>query len=110
MGNKLHYSPEALKDFDETWDYISFDLCSVDAAAKTVDKIINKVSRLEDFAEIGASLSSIINTESEYRFLVSGRYLIFYRISGQDIYIDRILYARRNYMRILFPDEENSDM
>ena len=88
MANKLHYSPEALKDLDEIWDYISFDLCSVDAAANTVDKIIDKVSRLEDFAEIGASLSSITDTESEYRFL----------------------YARRNYMRILFSDEEDSDM
>ncbi|MCI5687830.1 MAG: type II toxin-antitoxin system RelE/ParE family toxin [Emergencia sp.] len=84
MANKLHYSPEALKDLDEIWDYISFDLCSVDAAANTVDKIIDKVSRLEDFAEIGASLSSITDAESEYRFLVSGRYLIFYRISGRD--------------------------
>ena len=32
MANKLHYSPEALKDLDEIWDYISFDLCSVGAA------------------------------------------------------------------------------
>ena len=42
--------------------------------------------------------------ESDYRFLVSGNYLSFYRTYGNEVYVDRILYARRDYMRILFGD------
>ena len=42
--------------------------------------------------------------ESDYRFIVSGNYISFYRAYGKEVYVDRILYARRNYMRILFGD------
>lgn len=42
--------------------------------------------------------------ESDYRFLVSGNYLIFYRACGTEVYIDRVLYGRQDYLRILFDD------
>lgn len=43
-----------------------------------------------------------MSIESDYRFLVSGNYLIFYRAYGAEVYIDRVLYGRRDYLRILF--------
>ena len=42
--------------------------------------------------------------KSDYRFIVSGNYISFYHVYGKEIYVDRILYARRDYMRILFGD------
>ena len=57
---------------------------------------------LREYSSAGALLSSISDIESEYRFLVSGNYLTFYRVSGNNVYIDRILYGRRDYLRILF--------
>ena len=30
--------------------------------------------------------------------------MVFYRANGNDIYIDRVLYGRRDYMRVLFKD------
>ena len=62
------------------------------------------VEQLENFSEMGALLASIANVDSDYRFIVSGNYLIFYRVSGMDVYVDRILYGRRDYLRILFGD------
>ena len=47
--------------------------------------------------------------ESNYRFLVSGNYLSFYRTYGNEVYVDRILYARRDYMRVLFGDVPTDD-
>lgn len=61
---------------------------------------------MKNQAYIGALLSSVADTESNYRFLVSGNYLIFYRAYEKEVYIDRILYARRDYMRILFGDAQ----
>lgn len=104
MKNDLHYSPEAQRDLDAIWDYIASELCSPHAAENTVNGILDAIDRLEDFAEIGAPLSSVTEVESDYRFLISRSYMIFYRIEEKDIYIDRILYGRRNYLRILFPD------
>ena len=63
---------------------------------------------LESFAELGAPLSSIIDIESEYRFLVKGKYLIFYRAYESAVFIDRILYSGRDYLRVLFPEEQSS--
>ena len=58
---------------------------------------------------IGAPLSSIVPVESEYRFLAYGKYLTFYRVVAQDVYIDRILYGRRNYLAVLFGDALDSE-
>lgn len=104
MKNNIHYSPKALNDLNEIWDYIFFELCNPDAAQNTVGNIMDTADRLESFSEIGAPLSSVTNIESDYRFLISSNYIIFYRVIGNDIYIDRILYGKRDYLRILFPD------
>ena len=111
MKNKIYYSPAAQRDLDEIWDYISLELCNVEAAEKTVTQIMDSVDYLEDFAELGAPLSSIITVESEYRFLVCGNYLVFYRVNVQEIHIDRILYGKINDLSILFPElpQEEAD-
>ncbi len=109
MKNNIHYSLEAQSDLDEIWEYISFELCNPQAAENTVNKIMDTVDELETFSEIGTALSSVTDMESDYRFLVSGNYIVFYRVAGQDIYIDRVLYGRRDYLRILFSDLPQND-
>ena len=106
MKNKIHYAVEARRDLDDIWDYIVTDLCNASAAERVVNDILDVVEQLENFSEMGALLASIANVDSDYRFIVSGNYLIFYRVSGMDVYVDRILYGRRDYLRILFGDTE----
>ena len=62
------------------------------------------IDQLADFPELGPPLSSIADVETGYRFLVTGEYLSFYRMEGQDICVDRILYGRRDYISILIED------
>lgn len=69
---------------------------------------MDTVDELEDFSEIGAPLSSVTDIENDYRFLTSGNYMVFYRVNGQDVYIDRVLYCRRDYLRILFHEPPQS--
>lgn len=106
MKNKLHYAPEAQRDLDEIWDYIAFDLENPAAAAGTVERIMDAIGKLADFPEAGAPLRSVADVDSGYRFLVCGNYLAFYRVEGNEVYIDRVLYGRRDYLRILFGDPE----
>ena len=100
--NELHYSPEAQNDLSEIMKYITLELASPTSALNTVDSIVKKLRRLEQFAEAGARLSSIIVAETDYRYLVCGNYLAFYRIEGNNIYVDRVIYCRRDYIGILF--------
>lgn len=108
--NKLNYSPEALNDLDEIWIYISVELKNPNAAQNTIDSILDNIENLKEFPEIGILLSSVTDIESDYRFLICGNYLAFYHYRGNCINIDRILYGKRNYLRILFgnsSDETN---
>ena len=104
MKNKIRYSPEALQDLDDIQAYITMELSSPDAAMNVTLRIMDAVARLQDFPEIGASLASISGVESDYRFLVCDNYLAFYRTDSEKVYIDRVLYGRRDYMRILFDE------
>lgn len=105
MKYNIRYSTKALEDLDEIWNYILMELGNPDAAAKTVGNIQDSIDRLEEFPKIGTLLSSIADVVSDYRFLVTGNYMTFYRVFGSDVYIDRILYGRRSYLRILFGEE-----
>ena len=49
-------------------------------------------------------LSSIADVGTDYRFLVSGNYMVFYRVQDSDVHIDRVLYGRSDYMSALFKD------
>ena len=109
MKNKIHYSQESRRDLDDIWDYIVSELQSVSAAERTVNRIMDAIDQLEDFAEIGAPLASITGTQGNYRFLVTGNYLTFYRANGNEVYVDRILYGRRDYLRILLGDMQREE-
>lgn len=104
--NNLNYSPEARNDLVDIKKYIGVELANPVAAKNTVDKITKRIRTLEKFAEIGTPLSSVIDIDTDYRFLVCGNYLAFYRAEGNQIYIDRVLYGKRDYISILFGDLE----
>lgn len=101
---KLKISPEAKDDLAEIKDYISKELCNPQAAINLVSKIIKKIRGLTEYPGIGSLLSSVIDIQTDYRFLICGNYLIFYRYEEGIVFVLRILYGRRNYTHILFGD------
>lgn len=105
MKNILHYTKAARRDLDGIFDYISLELQNKAAAERTVSGIMDALAQLKDFPESGTPLSAIADVVSSYRFLVAGNYLAFYRIQGRDIYVERVLYGRRDYLRILLEEQ-----
>lgn len=103
---EIHYSPLALNDLDEIWKYISETLCDPATAQNTVDGIIDSVDMLADHPQMSTSLYFTSGLNSGYRYIIHGNYMAFYRINKLDIYIDRILYGKSNYMRVLFENDE----
>ncbi len=99
---KITYSAAAIQDLEEIGDYIANTLKSAKAALNTVNRIQDTVDKLADFPFIGSLLSCVVKTESNYRFLVCGNYLVFYRAHMDSVYISRVLYSRRDYMAMLF--------
>ena len=99
---EINFSPDALEDIKEIKSYITDELCSEQSAINTVKKIMKRIRQLENFPKMGAPLSSIVNIQVPYRFLVCGNYIAFYKIENNEIYIIRIIYGRRNFIQILF--------
>lgn len=104
---EIKFSPEAIFDLQQTQAYITNELCNEQAAVNTIAKITKRIRVLADFPASGASLSSIVGFETEYRFLICGNYTAFYRIENQTVNIIRVLYGRRNFMQILFGEPDD---
>lgn len=101
MKHRVVYSSEARRDLDEIWEYIRYSLRNPSAAVHTVEKIMDEIDRLEILPDMGTPLSSIVEVESNERFLVTGNYLTFYRKRGDTVFVDRILNGRCDYLRVL---------
>lgn len=110
MKHRLYYSAQARKDLDEIWDYIVADLGNPIAAEKTVSRIMDDIDRLADFPEMGTMLRNVTHMVTDYRYIVSGSYMAFYRFHDSTVYIVRILYGRRDYMRVLFGDTSDRNV
>ena len=107
---KLLISPTANDDLLSIREYIANDLDSPKAAANTINKIVKSIRILADFPLSGAPLESIIEFSTDYRFVVSGNYISFYRYLGDMVFIDRVLYGGRDYMKILFGNLPNESV
>ena len=101
--NELHLTPDAQADLQEIKRYISRDLENPVAALATVKRIVQNVRLLRGQARIGTPLSAVteLRDGADYRYLTSGSYMIFCRAVGTDVYIDRVLYGGRDYLRVL---------
>ena len=104
MKNRIHYSIRARRDLDAVWDYIADEYQNTASASALIGRILEDVDQLADSAELGPALSSIADVESEHRFLVTREYLTFYRVSGKDVFVDRVLNGRMDYLRVLRED------
>lgn len=103
MKYKIRINPMAIADVQEIKAYIAEG--NPQAATKMGNTIYAKIKKLADFPKIGTSPSSKINIQTDYRFLVCGVYLIFYKIEGEYISIYRVLNGVRDYLSILFEDD-----
>ena len=99
---EIKFSPEVLADLKEIKAYIENELLNEQAAADAIVDIVKHIRQLADFPESGAPLSSVIQLDTNYRYLSCGSYTVFYRYENGFAFIDRVLYGRRDYMRILF--------
>ncbi len=77
--HKIKVNPMATEDLIEIKNYITKELKNPTAAVNVISKIIEKYEDLKEFPLMGADLSSKINVRTDFRYVVSGNYLVFYR-------------------------------
>ena len=106
---RIEFMPLALQDLTELKAYITEESGSEIPAKKTVEEILKRISMLSAFPEIGRPLSSFLNIDTPYRFLVCKSYHVFYRTDNDVVLIVRVLHNRRNYMQILFGNSQDDE-
>ncbi|WP_078427502.1 type II toxin-antitoxin system RelE/ParE family toxin [Alkalihalobacterium alkalinitrilicum] len=102
---KLRINPVAKQDLYDIKEYITKELDNPTAAVSVVSNIIESYKKLKDYPMLGLELSSKISIETDYRYLVSGNYIVFYKFDDVYVSIYRILYSRRDYVKLLFNEE-----
>ena len=99
---EIKFSDLAINDLKEIKEYIIEEFLDESAANSVIKKILNSIKNLIDFPESGSPLSSVVNINTNYRFLVSNNYKVFYKYDNNLIIIYRIIYSGRDFMKILF--------
>jgi toxin ParE1/3/4 len=104
--HKIRINPVAQQDLLDIRDYITSELDSPNAAVNVISKIIESYEKLKEFPLLSMELSSKIDVVIDYRYLISGNYIVFYKIDDSYVSIYRILYARRDYIKILLEEDK----
>ena len=100
---RIEYKRAALLDLQRTRDYIADTLKNKSAAQKLVTSVLHAVSLLSDHPMMGTALNSRYDVDSDIRFLVVSKQLVFYQVVDDSlISVIRILDGRQDYMSILF--------
>lgn len=100
MPTNVAFSPLAVEDMHGIFDYIA-EQSTHAAAEKAMGKLLDRIDLLASFPESGTPLDAKCIIHSNYRFVISGHYLAFYRIEKNAIRIDRVLDSRSDYLRKL---------
>ncbi|MTI84836.1 MAG: type II toxin-antitoxin system RelE/ParE family toxin [Firmicutes bacterium] len=103
---KLRFNPVAKQDLLDIKDYIANELDNPTSANKVVSEVIESYRKLKEFPKLGPELTSKIDVPTDYRYLISGNHIIFYKIEDVYVSIYRILDTRQDYIKILFGEEK----
>ena len=105
--HKLRINPTAKLDLMEIKEYIAKELDNPTAAVRVVSNIVESYEKLKEFPMLGGALSAKVDISTDYRYLISGNYIVFYKSDKEYVSIYLILYARRDYNKILFRQEQS---
>ncbi len=62
--------------------------------------LLKKIKRVADFPQSGIPLL-FLKQSTGYRYIIHKSYLAFYRIEREEIIVERVLFAKSNYIKDL---------
>lgn len=96
---EIRIFPTAKQDLFDVIDYLN--TLSRDSALKCYDRLVSEIASLSTMPERCPRPRDLALAAKGYRYLVVGNYLVFYVVAGNTVQIRRILYARRDYKKLL---------
>mgnify|MGYP002517549314 CR=1 FL=1 len=101
---KLSFKETAVNDILSTEAYIRDTLGNPSAAKKLKKQIYEAAELLPDNPYMGEELSSKFDLETDLRFFIVRKQIIFYRVIEPSLVeITRVLDGRQDYLSLIFP-------
>ena len=97
---EVQISPLAQQDLLNIRQYIETELANPTAARRTIARMLKVIRQLEKFPLSGAPLQ-YNGADTGYRYVASGNYVAFYIGTHTTVQVARVLYGRRDTIRIL---------
>ena len=102
MTYRVKITDCALGQLDEILDYIVNELGNPDAAARVLRDYDNAIEKLEKAAAAFPICAEPELAQHNYRkyHLEKHRYILLYRIAGQEVFIHRIYHELQDYFNL----------
>ena len=100
MSYQVEYSKAAIRDLDRIWAEVFEASKDIDVTERYIEELLDKVEKKSDYPKSGSPLY-YENTFTGYYFVGIKAYLDFYRLEKETMLVDRILFGKSDYMRIL---------
>ena len=100
MTYTIEYSKNAVRDLDRVWAEVLKASRSYDVTERYINDLMDKVESKADHPKLGAPLY-YEDRFTGYYFVVFKAYLAFYRLEGERMLVDRVLFGKSDYIRIL---------
>ncbi len=96
----IRLTKRAINDIKQIYDYILED--SQQNADSVKADIMRSINYVGVFPLMGVSLAGKINTKTDYRYVITGKFLIFYKTKENVASIYRVLSSEMDYIKVLF--------
>ncbi len=98
----VQFKQTALDDIRSAADYLLEQFHNAAAAKKLTETLFHSALLLADHSFLGAALHEKFDVNTDLRFLVSAKFLIFYRVTEEHVEVVRVLDGRQDYLALLF--------
>ncbi len=99
MRRSVRVLRRAERDLQEIYDLVAREAPL--RADRFIDELLAAVDSLQDLADRGAMPRDLVLRQRGFRFLVHGRYLIFYKVLSRQVRVHRIVQGNRAYHALL---------
>lgn len=96
---KIEILPPAWEELDEIAEY-HLHMAGVNSARNITDSILSSLERLEQYPLSCPYAPDGELRLQEYRMLVCGKYVCFYRLIGNTVYVYHIVHGLREYSKL----------
>ena len=95
---KLRINPIVAEDLKNIKAYIAED--SEEMAVKTIQEIYAQFEHIQQFPYMGADLAKRVSFRTDYKYAISGNYVVLYKIGKEYVEIYRVVNRHQDITKI----------